>query len=436
MVVFILGESMIQNKIIQFELKYRGYKFIQIVRQTILALFPVILIGSFAWTLSNCILNPSSLLGRLLHLRTWFPQAWFLRAVLGDLFAVTSGLLAFYAVIVSARFTTQKYHHNSLFAEILAAINYLLVFHHNIRGSQNALQMRYYSAYWFIIGVIFGYFVGLIFVKFAKYQTKAKKLGRYDFLNQIRDNMIAIMISVVIAFVLHVIFALFRTYNLDQIAFQQITSFFNSHSNYWLAVGMAMLTTVIVWLGFAGIFDFNNSVFSNEAWVNLNYFLLHKKYHGMPYPYTPTNFFNAFAQIGGLGCTLALIIAVLLITKNQGEQRIVTWSTFPAIFNANMPLALGIPIILNPIMLIPFVFTPIVNMILGSAAISIHLFAPLVFPVPTGTPGILVPLIASGGNWFTIVFMLLLLVIDVLIYYPFIKIAENVEQQINERGAR
>lgn len=423
----------VQEKIMNWSFKYRRWGFIQVLRQTMLALFPLILIGSIAWTLSNCILNPSSLVGRIIALKTWFPQFWFARAILGDIFSVTSGLLTFYAVVISARFTTEKYQRNSLFAEIFAAINYLLIFHHNIRGSQNVLEMRYYSAYWFIIGVIAGYVIGLIFSKFGPKETNSKFL-RYDFLKQIKENTVPIVLSLAIALVLHILFALVRTYNLDQAAFQSATVYFNSHTNYLMAILMAIVTTIIVWLGFAGIFDFNNSVFSNESWANLNYFLLHKKYHGMPYPYTPTNFFNAFAQIGGLGCTLALIIAVLLITKNKGEKKIAVWSTFPAIFNANMPLALGIPIILNPLMFLPFVFTPIINMVLGSIAISLHWFAPLVFPVPTGTPGILVPLIASGGNWLTIIFMFGLLIIDVAIYWPFISLAEKVEREVNQKG--
>ncbi|MDE6547039.1 MAG: PTS sugar transporter subunit IIC, partial [Lactobacillus sp.] len=75
----------------------------------------------------------------------------------------------------------------------------------------------------------------------------------------------------------------------------------------------------------------------------------------------------------------------------------------------------------------------IVNMLLGSLAIAIGMFPPLVFPTPVGTPGILRPLIASGGNWISLLVMMLLLVIDVLIYIPFIQKMEQLEIQEGEK---
>lgn len=53
---------------------------------------------------------------------------------------------------------------------------------------------------------------------------------------------------------------------------------------------------------------------------------------------------------------------------------------------------------------------------------------PLVYPVPSGTPGILTPFIATGGNWMALIVSLVLLIIDVAAYIPFIKMAERVEQ--------
>lgn len=150
----------------------------------------------------------------------------------------------------------------------------------------------------------------------------------------------------------------------------------------------------------------------------------------MPYPFTPSNFFSAFAQIGGVGCTLGLIIAVLIISNRKRSKIIASWSTFSTIFNANLPLALGLPVILNPILFLPFIFIPIINMILGSIAIAAGLFPPLVFPVPIGTPGVLIPLVASGGNSVALIMMLILLVIDVLVYLPFVKFANSIEEAV------
>lgn len=408
--------------------KYQNFSFIRVANKTMITLFPVILIGAFSWTLSYCFANPVSLFGRIVSLNSWFPQAWFLRAILGDLFTVTSGTLALYGALISARETAILYKIKPLFAELFSVISYLLIFHHSLRGNQNAIEMRYYSAYWLIMGIVIGYVVGLIFAKF----TVFKKDNDEELVDLARNSSRPIVISVILALLLHILFALVRTYNLDQIAFQNITSFFSGHSSYWMSILVSIISTLLMWLGFAGTLEFNNSVFNNEAAANLNHYLLNKSYQKIPYPFTPAGFFDAFAQIGGIGCTLALLIAILIISKKKRNKNIAIWSAIPVIFNANLPLALGIPVILNPLLLIPFVLTPIVNMLLGSLAIAIGMFPPLVFPTPVGTPGILRPLIASGGNWISLLVMMLLLVIDVLIYIPFIQKMEQLEIQEGE----
>lgn len=419
-----------EERLVKTITKYRNYRFIQVLRQTMLILFPVILIGAFSWTLSNCIFNSDSLVGRLINLNKWFPQSWFLRTILNDIYTVTTGFLTLYATAISADITTKLYNHRNLYAPIFAAVSYLLIFHHSIRGNQQVIEMQYYTAFWFIIGVLFGYAVGLIFAKFGSKKDLRKHVRRYDLLDAIRENSKAMAITLLIALFLHVVFAGIRTANLDTRAYQAITSFFNQHSNYWLAMLMALITTLTGWLGFPGSLIFNNAVFNNESLINLNHVLQNKSYVNLPYPFTPSGFFNAFAAIGGVGCTLALIISILIVSHSRGEQRIVMWSTLPAIFNANLPLMLGIPIIFNPIFIIPVIVTPLLNMFLGSVTIGLGLLPPLVYPVPAGTSGILTPLVASGGNWVGILTTIVLLVIDVLVYIPFVKIAERVEWQV------
>lgn len=410
--------------------RYREYSFIKVLRETMLILFPVILIGAFCWTFSNCILNSNSLVGQITQINKWFPQLQFFRAIVGDIYAVTTGLLTLYASAISAGVTTKLFGAKNIYADIFSAISYLLIFHHSLRGQRNVLEMRYYTAYWLIIGIGFGYVIGMIFVKLGKKDNGDQVAVRYAILDNIRANVKAILVVLAIALALHIIFAVIRSANLDSKAYQGITNFFDQHSSYGLAMLMPFVTTLIVWLGFPGSIEFNNAIFSNEAWINLNHVLQNKSYTNLPYPFTPSSFFNAFASFGGMGCTLALIIGILLVTHSRGEQRIVMWSTFPAIFNANMPLALGVPIIFNPLFLIPYLVTPLLNMFLGSVAIGFGLIPPLVYPVPDGTPGVLVPLVASGGNWLAVLLTVILLVIDVFIYLPFIKIAERVEWQV------
>lgn len=107
-----------EERLVKTIAKYRNYRFIQVLRQTMLILFPVILIGAFSWTLSNCIFNSDSLVGRLINLNKWFSQSWFLRTILNDIYTVTTGFLTLYATAISADITTKLYNHRNLYAPL------------------------------------------------------------------------------------------------------------------------------------------------------------------------------------------------------------------------------------------------------------------------------------------------------------------------------
>ena len=81
----------------------------------------------------------------------------------------------------------------------------------------------------------------------------------------------------------------------------------------------------------------------------------------------------------------------------------------------------GAQVFLNPFFVLPFVFLPVLNMVIASGFIFLHIIPPIVYPVPNGTPGILVPFIGTGGDWRALVLSIALLLLDIAVYLPFIK---------------
>lgn len=99
---------------------------------------------------------------------------------------------------------------------------------------------------------------------------------------------------------------------------------------------------------------------------------------------------------------------------------------------------IGLPIVLNPLFLLPYVFLPIVNMLLGASMIAVHLIPASAYNVLSGTPGPLVAFIATNGAWQALVFSMLLFAFDILLYIPIIKMAKAVQEEIdvlNDREA-
>ena len=81
----------------------------------------------------------------------------------------------------------------------------------------------------------------------------------------------------------------------------------------------------------------------------------------------------------------------------------------------------GLPIVLNPIYIIPFILAPIVNILIGYSAVCIFkIIPPVAYGVPWTTPGPLAPFLGTGGNIMGLVIGIICLGVSVLIYAPFV----------------
>lgn len=135
-------------------------------------------------------------------------------------------------------------------------------------------------------------------------------------------------------------------------------------------------------------------------------------------------FQDMFATFGGAGSTLSLIIAMLLICKSKRIKSIGKLSILPGIFGINEPLIFGLPIMLNPLLLIPFALVPTVNIIIAYFCMSTGL-VPLTNGVqlPWTTPIIFSGFLTTG--WQGAVLQLVLLILGIFMYIPFIKILDK-----------
>lgn len=418
------------EKSIRWLAAFQRRPFIQILRRTMEILFPVVLLGGFSWVLYANLLSADGFLGTTLRVTHWLPQWQFFRALFNDLTNVTIGWISPYAALVSALLTTRYYHKTVNFAGVAAIIAYVLIFIHTIRGSRQAFEMRYYNAAWFIIGVIVGYLVGRVFVRYGHESVSFHfGISNKQVIQGIITNLKPFFISTAGAFVLHLTYALIRAFNLDLMAGQRVSSAIERSSNYLLNITLSLVNTVLVWLGFAQPLTASNATYSSETSANLIYALSHKTAWHIPYPFTPSALYSGFALFGGVGVTLALVIALWWVDYRQDQQFIAKASFIPGFFNVGLPILFGKTVFWNPVLVVPFVGLPIFNMLIASVLIFFHVMPPLVYPVPYGTPGVLRPFVATGGNWVALVVTLLLLLVDVLLYVPFIKLAIRVDKQ-------
>ncbi|MDY0404842.1 PTS sugar transporter subunit IIC [Virgibacillus sp. 179-BFC.A HS] len=134
--------------------------------------------------------------------------------------------------------------------------------------------------------------------------------------------------------------------------------------------------------------------------------------------------FDAYAWYGGSGGTIILIIALLLFSKRKDYRTVAKLSVGPGIFNINEPIMFGLPIVLNPIMFIPFLLAPVVSVSIGYFATILGLVAPVSQQVAWVTPPFLLSFLATGADWRAPIVTLVCMAVSFAIWIPFV-IAAN-----------
>ena len=158
-----------------------------------------------------------------------------------------------------------------------------------------------------------------------------------------------------------------------------------------------------------------------NAEVNLN--LLQQGMHADKILTSGTQMF--IVTMGGTGATLVVPFMFMWLCKSKRNRAIGRASVVPTFFGVNEPILFGAPLVLNPIFFIPFIFAPIANVWIFKFFIETLGMNSFTANLPWTTPG---PLgIVLGTNFQVLSFILaaLLVVVDVIIYYPFVKVYDE-----------
>ncbi|AJR05526.1 diguanylate phosphodiesterase [Photobacterium gaetbulicola] len=138
-----------------------------------------------------------------------------------------------------------------------------------------------------------------------------------------------------------------------------------------------------------------------------------------------TNFYDFFTGMGGSGNTISLVICMLIFAKSKGYLLLAKAALILTIFNINEPILFGIPIIFNPIMILPFLSVPLLSFLLAYGATAAGFIPPLTEVHSWLIPPVLSGYIASGGEISVAFFQIFLIVVGVVVYYPFFKIMDK-----------
>ena len=153
------------------------------------------------------------------------------------------------------------------------------------------------------------------------------------------------------------------------------------------------------------------------------------KFHaGVPTTQLPTIFTEQFLQwfvwIGGAGGTLALVV-LFMFSKSKYLKDLGKLSFLPGLFNINEPIIFGAPIVLNPILGIPFILAPLVTATISYFATVTHLVPMMMVRLPFTIPAPIAAVMSTNWNLNAGILSIVNFIVYLLIYYPFFKVFEK-----------
>ncbi|WP_317318326.1 PTS transporter subunit EIIC [Longibaculum muris] len=149
---------------------------------------------------------------------------------------------------------------------------------------------------------------------------------------------------------------------------------------------------------------------------------------GQPMQNIVTVGFLYFLMLGGAGNTMGLALDMLLFSKSKRYKSLGKLCILPSICNINEPVIFGMPIILNPVMAIPFLLVPQITAIITYFAMNLGLVSlPRIALGATGTPLILDGWMIAGLSG--IILEVILIALTAIIYYPFFRVQDHMACQ-------
>ena len=136
-------------------------------------------------------------------------------------------------------------------------------------------------------------------------------------------------------------------------------------------------------------------------------------------------FFDVFQSMGGSGATFSLVIMMLLWSKSKQLKEIGKLSIGPGLFNINEPILFGLPIVMNPLLIIPFILSPLATVTITYWAMKVGWVArPTGIAIPWTTPPFISGWLVTGHISGAII-QLVTFFVTGIIYYPFFKMWDN-----------
>lgn len=407
------------EKVVYLVARWRRNAFVRVVQETLESIFPFVFIGTLAKVIQVSFFSKEGYFNEIFSISSWLPHFSAYTYSFQNLAMMTIGIVAILAAYQAARIRARQRQADHPMAGLTAIVSFLLLSAQYIKAPYFHVDLNVFGYARLIVGLLVGIAVGNIFVWCGRYFQEDTRDG---FSDAFFSSFKPILISIILAFLLNKL-CIWIGYSISEDKIHDVITQLSQSNSMLETFGYSVLTVLSKW---CGLNIEVNKVSPNMD--NLKYVFQHSIQQTMPHPFDGYTLYNGYAILMGLGLT----IAILLVSRNSDHQKVAKLNLIPALFNSNQALFAGIPLVLNPLYFIPLLIVPLLNMLIAAGAIAIHLIPTSVYPIPTGTLSLFIPFMATNCHWMTVVVSVIIVVIDVFIFIPFVRLSERIDRQVKK----
>ena len=413
--------AIIEKYLVPVANKLSQQRYLKAIRDAFMSLIPITLAGGIAAVLSAAPATEGTTNGFMLAWKAFAEQhGW----MLGWINTVTLGFMALYICIGMTYYLARHYKEDTYRPILLAVLGFFMLGMNplEIGWASKSVEISFLDGKGLIAAII----ISITTVELYHLMRK-KNFGRIKLPDSVPQSLsetfASLIPGLVIISVFSIAFGIFNALNttMAQFIYQIIAPSFKATDSIFFTIFITILIHIFWFFGIhdAALAGVLGPIRDGNLSINA---AAHAAGESLPHIFT-TPFWTYFVIIGGCGSVLALAL-LMLLSKNKQIKTVGRVGIIPAFFGISEPIIFGTPLMLNPIFFIPFVGASVVNGIISFLMMQANLigrtFAMLSWQMPSPFGALL-----STVDIKAFILIIILIGVDMLIYFPFLKVYER-----------
>ncbi|MUK87645.1 PTS cellobiose transporter subunit IIC [Ornithinibacillus sp. L9] len=418
----------LENILLPIADKLNNNRYLSALRDGFMVALPLIIFGSIFVVIANF-----PFLDRLIGEEAFATY----QDALGPASAATLSIMGMFVIVGIGYSLTKHYELEAIYGGVVALAAFLILTPQVLEGVSGVIPTASLGAQGMFLGIFTAFISAELYRFFVqKNWTIKMPAGVPDAVAKSFSALIPITLTLTAFLLVRIIFSYTPFDTVQNFIYTVIQQPLTALGSGLPATIIAVLLIQVFW--FFGLHGqiIINSVF-DPIWYTLNDENLQAFQAGLELPNVVTKqFIDTFlVGMGGSGMTLAVIILIFMIGRSRQLKELGKLGAPAGVFNVNEPIIFGLPIIMNPLVIIPWLLAPVVITIITYVAMSTGLVPkPAGIIVPWTTPPLLSGFLATGNAWQGAVLQAFNLLVVTLIWWPFLKILDKNYYENEKKG--